>query len=112
MGITIDEILVADPVEPWLAAGFTVDDDATCRVGRARVRLIGREHGRRITGWSLREVDAEQVDGLPTTASEAAFPEPATHPNGVALIDHLVLATPDTQRTVAAFEHIGLAPRR
>ena len=28
------------------------------------------------------------------------------------LIDHIVLATPDQQRTIAAFEQLGLAPRR
>ncbi len=34
------------------------------------------------------------------------------HPNGVEVIDHIVLVTPDTGRTTAALGAIGLDPRR
>jgi hypothetical protein len=111
--VTIDEVFVADPPPSWTAAGFTVDDDGTCRVGHVRVRLVGRERGKRIVGWSLRGLppDAE-IDGLPTTAGQAEPCERADHANGSALIDHIVLLTPDQPRTVAAFEQVGLAPKR
>ena len=87
MGVTIDEILVGDPPEAWAAAGFTVDDDGSCRIGQVRVRLVGRDGGKRILGWSLRGAPAARLadgtlDGLPTTASDAPPVEPATHPNG------------------------------
>ena len=36
---------------------------------------------------------------------------PATHANGSAQIDHVVLLTPDLARTSAALETIGVTPR-
>lgn len=116
MAVTIDEILVGDPPEAWTAGGFAVDDDGTCRVGQVRVRLLGREGGKRILGWSLRGAPAGRLadgrlDGVPTTSSEAPPPVPSTHPNGSQSIDHVVLLTPDLARTTAALDAIGLQPR-
>jgi hypothetical protein len=116
MGVTIDEIVVGDPPEAWVAAGFAVDDDGACRIGRVRVRLVGRENGKRILGWSLRDVptgalDGGSLDGLPTTASTADPAEPAVHPNGAAYIDHVVVLCPDLARTAGAVESLGLARR-
>jgi hypothetical protein len=37
---------------------------------------------------------------------------PATHPNGVLAIDHVVLLSPDLDRTVGALSAIGVHPRR
>jgi hypothetical protein len=116
MGVTIDEILVGDPPEAWQAAGFTVDDDGTCRIGSVRVRLVGRDGGKRILGWSLRDAPAARLadgllDGLPTTASDAPPAAPAVHENGATLIDHVVLLSPDLARTAAALGALGLEPR-
>jgi hypothetical protein len=116
MGVTIDEILVGDPREAWEAAGFTVDDDGTCRIGSVRVRLVGRDGGKRILGWSLRDAPAARLadgslDGLPTTASDAAPAVGAAHPNGATYIDHVVLLSPDLVRTTAALAAIGVEPR-
>ena len=116
MGVTIDEILVGDPPEAWAAAGFAVDDDGTCRIGQVRVRLVGREGGKRILGWSLRGAPPARLadgslDGMPTTASEAPAVAPATHPNGARHIDHVVLLTPDLARTTAVLTALGVAPR-
>ena len=116
MAATIDEILVGDPPEAWEAAGFAVDDDGTCRIGSVRVRLVGRDGGKRILGWSLRDVPAARLadgrlDGLPTTVSDTPPAAPATHPNGALHIDHVVLLSPNLPRTTAALDGIGLAPR-
>jgi len=116
MEVTIDEILVGDPREAWEAAGFTVDDDGSCRIGRVRVRLVGRDGGKRILGWSLRGAPPARLadgtfDGIATAASDAPPVEPATHPNGSQYIDHVVLLTPDLARTTAALAEIGLTPR-
>jgi catechol 2,3-dioxygenase-like lactoylglutathione lyase family enzyme len=115
-GITIDEIVVGDERDAWEAAGFHVDDDGTCRVGRVRIRLVGRENGKRIHSWSLRDLDAgpvdDTIDGLATTESVAPPCEPASHPNGSLFIDHVVLITPDCDRTIRSFEGIGLDVRR
>lgn len=111
MTVTVDEIVVADPPEAWAAAGFSVSD-GLCRVGGVGIRLVGREHGAGITGWSLGGVDVDNLDGIPTAASEAVHAAPAEHANGVTGIDHIVLFSPDLDRTVTALGAIGLPPRR
>jgi hypothetical protein len=116
MRVTIDEILVGDPREAWEAAGFDVDDDGCCRIGAVRVRLVGRDGGKRILGWSLRGAPAAPLadgvlDGLPTTESDASPAEPAVHPNGATHIDHVVLLSPDLSRTAAALGRVGIEPR-
>lgn len=108
----IDEILVADAPEAWAEAGFTVDPDGICRIGSVRIRLVGRDDGIGIVGWSLRADVAGDLDGVPTTASGQATRQPANHANGVTSIDHVVLLSPDLARTKVALKAIGLEPRR
>jgi hypothetical protein len=116
VGVTIGALVVADPPEAWEAAGFTVDPDATCRIGTVEIRLVGRTHGTGIVAWSLRDLPrgrpAGDIDGLPTTDSDGPAAMPAVHSNGVLSIDHVVVLSPDLSRTVAALAAIGLRPRR
>jgi hypothetical protein len=111
MTITVDEILVADPPEAWTAAGFTVSE-GTCRVGDVGIRLVGRDRGTGIIGWSLGGVDAAELDGIPTSTSNAGPAAPAEHANGVTGVDHIVLFSPDLDRTVSALATVGAEPRR
>jgi hypothetical protein len=118
MGVTIDELVVADPPAAWTAAGFTVDADV-CRVGSVGIRLVGRDRGKGIVAWSLRglagTIDGDlggHLDGIPTTRSDRPAEEPAAHPNGVVGIDHVVLLSPDLGRTTRALAAVGLEPRR
>lgn len=108
---TIDELTVADTPEAWRRCGFEVDGEI-CVVGEVRIRLAGLDAGRGLTGWSLREVEAGDLDGLPTAASDRPPPTPATHPNGVTAVDHVVAFTPALDRTVAALAGAGLDLRR
>lgn len=113
MIISVDEIEVADPADAWRGAGFTVDADDVCRIGGVRIRLVGRDRGTGIVGWSLRGVTADgDVDGIPTLVSDAAAATPAEHPNGVTAIDHVVLMSPNLERTVAALATVGVDSRR
>ena len=111
-GPTIDSLVVADEPAAWKAAGFTVDDDASCRVGAVRIELVGRDRGKRIIGWKVRDVDADSIDGLATSPSTRPAAAPALHANGVEIIDHLVVVTPDVDRTIAALSGVGIEPRR
>jgi len=113
---TIDTIVIADAPETWTGAGFTVDEDGSCRVGSVRLLLVGRDGGKQIVSWTLRDVPAStrSIDGLPTmpsTETELTAPAPV-HENGVETIDHLVILSPDTDRTVAALEAVGIESRR
>ena len=112
MSATIDELTVADEPATWEALGFAVEGE-TCAVGEVRIHLAGPHAGERLVGWSLRDVDGVELDGLPTARSErpppAAAPE---HPNGLTAVDHLVAMTPALDRTVAALKLAGLDLRR
>ena len=110
--VTIDELIVADDPAAWEAVGFAVED-GVCVLGEVRVRLVGGDAGRGLRGWSLRGVEAGDLDGLATAASES--PPPAAtpaHPNGITAVDHVVAFTPDLDRTVGVLESAGLDLRR
>ncbi len=109
---TIDELTVADAPAAWSALGFAVEGD-TCVLGDVRIRLAGSDAGKGLTGWSLRDVESAELDGLPTTRSDHQPPrERPEHLNGIATIDHVVAITPALERTVAALEAAGLDLRR
>jgi hypothetical protein len=109
---TIDELAVADEPERWSALGFSVAD-GSFPIGTVRVRLIGRDAGRGIVSWSLRAVGSVNLDGLPTTRSDAPTRLAASvHPNGVVALDHIVAMSPALDRTVAALQSAGLKLRR
>jgi hypothetical protein len=107
---TIDELTLADDPARWAALGFDVDDRC-CQIGDVRLRFV--ESGSGIAGWSLRDAHSAELDGLPTVLSERPPPAPApAHPNGVIAIDHVVAASPDLDRSVAALQAAGLDLRR
>ena len=114
--VTVDEFEVADPADAWTRAGFSVDSDAVCRIGGIRIRLTGCGRGTGIVGWSLRGLPSDgslhDLDGIPTTRSDAVAAMPAEHPNGVLAIDHVVLLSPDLRRTVESLTTVGVEPRR
>ena len=110
---TIDELLVGDDAARWAELGFTVSEEC-CEIGGVRLRFLGGgSGGRGILGWTLRDIVATELDGLPTTVSEhpprALAP---AHPNGVVAIDHIVAASPSLDRSVDALQRAGLDLRR
>jgi Glyoxalase/Bleomycin resistance protein/Dioxygenase superfamily len=94
---SIDELEIADEPEAWSAAGFDVAD-GLCRVARVRLRLAGKGPRRGIGSWTLGD----------EPAGEAAAP----HPNGAVRVDHVVMLSPDLDRTVAELEAQGFDLRR
>jgi hypothetical protein len=95
----------------WDGAGFAVDSGAVV-VGTVRLRLAG---GKGVDGWRLGNVTALELDGLATELAdpgESSQPGEHQHPNGVSQIDHIVVFTPDLERTTAAFEAAGVERRR
>ena len=94
---SIDALEIADEPAAWSAAGFAVEG-AVCAVSRVRLHLVGKGPRRGILGWTLGE-------GPP---ADAARP----HPNGAVRVDHVVLLSPDLDRTVAELESQGFDLRR
>jgi hypothetical protein len=112
MGVTVDELRIADVSGAWSAVGFELDGD-TGVVGGIRIRLVGPDAGKGLIGWSLRGIDATELDGLPTERSDRRAPGgPAAHPNGVTELDHVVAITPALDRTVEVLQAAGLDLRR
>jgi hypothetical protein len=108
----LDELIVADDPTAWGQLGFAVDGEI-CQVGDTRIRLAGPEAGRGIAGWSLRDVEGTELDGLPTVRSDRPPPDdPPAHPNGIAGLDHVVAIAPALDRTVGVLEKAGLDLRR
>jgi hypothetical protein len=109
---TVDELTVADAADAWAALGFELDGD-TCVVGDVRIRLAGPDAGRGLIGWSLRDVEGTELDGLPTTRSDRRPPHGSPpHANGITALDHVVAITPALDRTVAVLQGAGLDLRR
>jgi hypothetical protein len=97
---------VADPSEAWGALGFTVTDGVLVLGG---VELWLDAAGRGITGWTLRRITLHHdVDGLPTGVTTDPPPPETAHPNGAMRLDHLVVTTPDFDRTATALEDAGM----
>jgi len=112
----LNALIVDDPIEAWNAAGFTGDDvvqiGSTTIVTTAASEKQGQGHRKGIVGASIEGIG--ELDGLslgewrPSHAPQAG-PE---HPNGVVAIDHVVVMSPDCDRTTASFEDHGLEARR
>lgn len=109
---TLEQLTIADEPARWAALGFALEGELV-RIGTVLVRLAGKGTGNAITGWSLRGITSEELDGLPTRIATGEQPAPApAHPNGVLAIDHVVVFSPQLERTIAALEAAGLELRR
>jgi hypothetical protein len=106
-------LMIADDPAAWAEAGFAVEDGQTVIDG-VTVVLSPDADRKGIVSWALSGVVTESIDGLPTAAAppEDAPPATATHPNGTTAIDHVVVASPDLARTVAALAQLGIDSRR
>ena len=135
MMTSLVSVRVADSASTWERLGFVVDADGAVVISGVQFRFEA-EHGERgpgtrakgltgkgakgLTGWTLHDragVLPENIDGISTTTVATHDPVAAhrtngSHPNGVTGIDHLVLRTPNLERTIATFERLGFACRR
>ena len=111
MTTVVELALAADP-SAWAAAGFTVDGEGVVRLGGIGVRLVGGSGG--FASWTLADAvdSADDIDGLRTlhASADSRSIDPVVHPNGVSSIDHVVVYTPDLERTCAAIEAATAAP--
>ena len=102
---------IADPPEAWDALGFTVSEDGVIVLDGVELWLDAG--GRGITGWTLRHITLHHdVDGLPTGVTTDPPARTRPHPNGAMALDHVVVTTPDFDRTAAALDDAGIPLRR
>ena len=102
---------IADPPQVWSELGFTVSDDGLVVLGGVELWLDSA--GRGITGWTLRRITLHRdIDGLATGTTADPPPAQTAHPNGAVALDHVVVTTPDFDRTAAALESAGIPLRR
>ncbi len=95
--------------DPWAGIGLMVAAKVS-QVGDVTLRYDAEE-----PGWALRGAEGPaDLDGVRTLW----MPEPVTpstpveHELQVTSVDHVVVATPDPERTFACFESAGLVLRR
>lgn len=122
-------LTVADDAATWASLGFAVADGAVL-IGTTSIVLAGagasasdgRSAVNGFLGWELAPDPTAgepalpaSIDGLPTSVAggdAASVAHGPSHPNGVVAIDHVVVSTPDVDRTVAVLEGLGLSCRR
>jgi hypothetical protein len=88
-----------------------VGQDGTAQVGPIRL-TFGAPGDGGIVGLGLQGVQAGEVDGLALHGMADPATSPGEHPAGVVAVDHVVVATPDLERTFAALEAAGFELRR
>ena len=123
--LTLRSLSITDDPEVWGDLGFSVVDSCV-RIGSVDVHLIGRPANdggpAGIVAWTFATDSGSlpsTVDGIPVVAETRGVPgqNPSTwrgvaHANGIVRIDHIVVSTPSIDRTVEAFESVGLECRR
>jgi hypothetical protein len=107
--IEIEQISIGADPAAWARAGFAIEGNAS----RAGTVALHFEPGEGIAGWRLSSPAADEIDGLPQAARAGGrAPGGTRHPVGVTKIDHLVVLTPELDRTTGALEQVGVERRR
>lgn len=109
---------IADDPGVWDALGFDIGAGGIVVTGDVAIHLAGAAAGDApagIRGWALRAAEPLPVrlDGIPTrTLAVGDRVDAATHPNAVSGVDHVVVTTPDLERTLTALRAAGMEVRR
>lgn len=111
--LRIDAVVLGDEPGPWRDAGFVVDDDGVTSVGTTAIVCVGDGAPPRLRLWADDGPAPVDLDGIETSsAREPRAGDRTSHPNRVVEIDHVVLASPDLDRTTEAFAALGVECRR
>lgn len=112
-------LIIGDTPASWIAAGFNVsasNGSAHTSIGDVTIELVGPDDGRGITAWRFDDIGRgtgeHHIDGVSTQPVGEVLSKTGEHHNLVSHLDHVVMFTPDLQRTVAALEADGFEARR
>ncbi|MEX1177116.1 MAG: hypothetical protein WEB09_01520 [Nitriliruptor sp.] len=108
-------LVVGDDPAAWTAMGMPVVGDRAT-VDGVTIRLVGADGPRGVLGWELDPPVDHALDGL-AAADATGHPAdadgvPTGRRDAVVALDHVVVATPDVERTTAAVNALGIEPRR
>lgn len=113
-GPAVAGVDLAMPPADWEALGFEVTG-GVCSIGATDVHLGSATAGPQVTGWTLHAETPgpDSIDGIATrwTMTPVQRP-PGVHPNTAVSVDHVVVGTPDVDRTFAALASVGMTLRR
>jgi len=103
----VEWLSVVGDVDLWRSLGLTVTDDGMVALVGTSIRIVPDDASAssRIVGWALSGLDDAaviDVDGLATEVIEPPTPIYADHPLRATGLDHVVVLTPDLERTSAA----------
>lgn len=123
MSTSVESLTIAGDRADWASLGLTVADDGLIPLMGASLRLVDpADHGGAagLVGWTLADVADPVVaaatlaaEGLPTATVDTAPPVFAVHDLGATTLDHVVVLTPDLERTSAVIaEATGCELRR
>lgn len=107
-------LLIADDPNSWERAGFSVENGATA-IGGIAIRFVPQAQAgdrRGIIGWEMTEIEDGSIDGIMSILTDTEPAAPIEHPNRTSRIDHVVVMTPDLDRTVGSLRAFGFSPRR
>jgi hypothetical protein len=112
MGSRLVSLIVAGSSSAWEAVGFATDEAGRIAFANGALEFDG-DTSRRPAPVALRVAGVE-ADSLSGIALVSGSPVPSIeHPNGCFELDHLVIVTPELERTSEAVEAtLGLPQRR
>jgi hypothetical protein len=107
----VNYLNVSGEADTWRSLGLMVTDQGVIALVGASIRIVTpsptdadaavRSAG--IVGWELSGIeDITDIDGLDTVVADPLAPIFAAHPLGASGLDHVVVSTPDLERTSAA----------
>ena len=132
--LQLELLRLGDTAAAWSAAGFFVSAEATVTLGQTIIQCTGQ--GEPFQGWQIQgcQIQGSQIQGSQIQGSGSSISEHSSidglrllaasdqgprlnsvasqpHPNGITSIDHIVVSTGDSQRSIAAFESAGFEVR-
>lgn len=108
-GPQLISVSVADPGETWSTAGFEVENNRI-RIGSLQVQTAAEVSQ---PAWAFdASPGVEDLDGISVTSVGGIESGRSAHSNGVVGVDHVVVLSPDLDRTTDAFDAAGLPLRR
>lgn len=110
----LSTIWLADEPDSWRLGGFTVDGSCTT-IGSTVVQLgDSSAPGSGIAALSIDDLDLDTLDGIELRpgSDPPDLDRAAQHQNHVTHMDHLVVMTPDCDRTTGVLAGAGIEARR